>query len=98
MKKQKIISRSKPMTIAQLIRKYPKLGKNLAMQGYHCSGCPLARYETLSEGALAHGMAPSTFRKLMPSRSKKKKNKPSSIKSKKYIIKAKTHKKAHKKE
>ena len=48
----------KTMTFSQIIKKYPKAEEILIKQGMHCIGCPMAKQETLSQGAIAHGINP----------------------------------------
>ena len=44
------------MKIMELVSRYPESTAVLMNHGFHCLGCVLAQFETLEEGALAHGM------------------------------------------
>lgn len=47
---------TKDMHIDDVIRKYPKIADIFIKYGLHCIGCTLANWETIEEGAQAHGM------------------------------------------
>lgn len=47
---------SKDMVIAQIIRMDQGLIPILMNSGMHCVGCPSAQAETLEEAAMVHGM------------------------------------------
>lgn len=42
------------MTIAEVIRKYPKAAFVFIEYGLHCVGCPVAQNETIEEAAKLH--------------------------------------------
>ncbi len=52
---------TKNMSIMEILQTFPehreKLAETLAKSGLHCLGCSMARFETLEEGVLAHGMS-----------------------------------------
>ena len=48
-----VISRTSP--IGELVLNHPASASVLLEHGFHCIGCGLAAYETLEEGAAAHG-------------------------------------------
>jgi len=48
-----VISRTSP--IGELVLNHPVSASVLLEHGFHCIGCGLAAYETLEEGASAHG-------------------------------------------
>lgn len=52
-KKKKI---SKDMTFMELMELDPKAGAKLAERGLFCGGCPMAQFETIENGALAHNV------------------------------------------
>ncbi len=54
MKKKKEIT--KKVKIMELVSRYPESTVVLMDHGFHCLGCVLAQFETLEQGALAHGM------------------------------------------
>jgi hybrid cluster-associated redox disulfide protein len=47
---------TKDMTFAELIESDPKAAMKLAEQGLFCGGCPMAQFETIEDGARAHGV------------------------------------------
>jgi hybrid cluster-associated redox disulfide protein len=47
---------TKDMTFAELIETDPKAAKKLAEKGLFCGGCPMAQFETIEDGATAHGV------------------------------------------
>lgn len=61
-KKPKVIKKKKE-SIESLIKKNPELAGMLESQGMHCANCPLARFETLNQGALVHRINPKKLRK-----------------------------------
>ena len=44
------------MSIGEIVQKYPNTIPVFISHGLHCLGCAIAQFETLREGALAHGM------------------------------------------
>lgn len=44
------------MSIMEIVQKYPDTVPVFISHGLHCLGCAIAQFETLREGALAHGM------------------------------------------
>lgn len=52
-------------TIQKLIEKYPEATEVLIKYGFHCVGCALAQYETLEQGAKAHGLDKKQIKKLL---------------------------------
>lgn len=53
MAKKKI---TKDMTFAELIKLDRKAAEKLADRGLFCGGCPMAQFETIEDGAIAHGV------------------------------------------
>ena len=47
---------SKDMTFAELIVEDKGAAKKLADRGLFCGGCPMAQFETIENGARAHGV------------------------------------------
>ncbi len=43
-------------SIVDIVSKYPDTADVLVRHGLHCIGCAAARFETLDEAALAHGI------------------------------------------
>jgi len=46
---------SRASAIGELVLNHPAAASVLLEHGFHCIGCGLAAYETLEEGAAAHG-------------------------------------------
>ncbi len=63
---------SKDNMISDVIRKNPKAGKILFKEGLTCSGCPIATYETIEQGCLAHGIDSLKILKKLNTEQKKK--------------------------
>ncbi|TFH03588.1 MAG: DUF1858 domain-containing protein [Candidatus Thorarchaeota archaeon] len=49
---------NKNMSIAEVVMKWPETAGAFMENGLHCYGCAAARYETIEQGALAHGIDP----------------------------------------
>ncbi len=47
---------SKDMTFAELIELNKGAAEKLADRGLFCGGCPMAKFETIENGAKAHGV------------------------------------------
>ncbi len=47
---------SKEMKIEEIIKKYPKTIEVFLEYNFHCIGCAAASFESLEQGALAHGI------------------------------------------
>ncbi len=54
-KDSEVVSVSPDMTVGELLSCYPGSERVLARHGFFCSGCYVASWETLKEGAIAHG-------------------------------------------
>jgi hybrid cluster-associated redox disulfide protein len=61
------------MTLEELSLKYPKLVNVLLEKGMHCIGCHMASFETIEQGAIAHGLNPDALVKELNSKLNKKK-------------------------
>lgn len=46
----------KTMTFGELVRNFPQAVPILAEYGMHCIGCHIGVYETIEQGARAHGL------------------------------------------
>lgn len=44
------------MSIVECVEKYPKTAEVLMAFGMGCLGCAAAHFETIEQGAMAHGM------------------------------------------
>jgi hybrid cluster-associated redox disulfide protein len=49
----------KEMTIGEVIEKYPESAQIMLQHGLHCIGCHVALWETVEQGASAHGIDPN---------------------------------------
>lgn len=47
---------TKETNIGEVVTKFPSAAPILAKNGFHCIGCHVAMFETLEQGAFAHGM------------------------------------------
>ena len=47
---------TKNMSIGDIVEKYPGSMQVMLNHGLHCVGCHVASWETLEEGAVAHGV------------------------------------------
>ncbi len=48
---------TKDMTLGDIIKEYPETVEVMLKRGLHCVGCHVAAWETLEQGAKAHGMS-----------------------------------------
>lgn len=55
-KKTKSSKITADMTIAEIIRKKPETIQKLMFMGMGCVGCHMSQFETLRQGAEAHGI------------------------------------------
>jgi hybrid cluster-associated redox disulfide protein len=53
MAKEKI---TKDMQLGELVSRYPEAAEVMLKHGMHCIGCQMAAWETIEQGAKAHGM------------------------------------------
>ncbi len=56
---------TKDTNIRELIIKYPETAEIFSKLGLGCIGCIMATYETLEQGARAHGMNSEQIKKLI---------------------------------
>jgi hybrid cluster-associated redox disulfide protein len=49
---------NKNMSISEVVMKWPATAGTFMEAGLHCFGCAAARFETIEQGALAHGIDP----------------------------------------
>ena len=45
------------MTIGEVVSKYPQTAPVMLKYGLHCIGCHVAQWETVEQGAAAHGLS-----------------------------------------
>jgi len=55
----------KNMTFGEVIEKFPESAVIMMSHGLHCVGCHIASYETIEQGAKAHGMSDKDLEKMM---------------------------------
>jgi len=58
-------------TFAELMDTNPDAMEKLAEQGLGCVMCPMAQFETIEQGALAHGLDPEELIKKLNSKKEK---------------------------
>lgn len=56
---------TKHMLLGDIAMQYPQLGEVFFKYGLHCIGCHVAMFETIEQGALAHGMSQADIDKLV---------------------------------
>lgn len=47
---------TKQMKIDGVLKKYPEVAAVFAKHGFHCIGCAAASFESIGQGAVAHGV------------------------------------------
>ncbi len=52
---------TKEMSIGEVVMKWPESAGIFLQHGLHCYGCAAARYETIEQGATAHGVDPEAL-------------------------------------
>lgn len=48
---------TKDMKIEEALKKYPETAEVFAKHGFHCIGCVAASFESIEQGAMAHGIS-----------------------------------------
>ncbi len=56
---------NKDMTFGELLDKYPEKADILGSFGLHCIGCHIAIFETIEQGAQAHGLDDAQIAEMM---------------------------------
>jgi hybrid cluster-associated redox disulfide protein len=64
---------TKDIGIRELVETYPESIPVLMEKGFHCLGCIAAQFETIGQGAQAHGIDPDELVKELNEAVKKKK-------------------------
>lgn len=72
MEKQKI---AKNMTLGEVVSKYPEAVEVMFKKGMHCVGCHVAAFETIEQGAKAHGMNEKEIKEMIKEMNSKLKKK-----------------------
>jgi hybrid cluster-associated redox disulfide protein len=52
---------TKDMPIGEIVQNYPATIRVFLRHGLMCFGCAIARFESLEQGALAHGIDPDVL-------------------------------------
>ncbi len=55
----------KDMKIGEVVEKYPEAAMVMIRSGLHCAGCGAAFFETVEQGARAHGMDDKQIKKML---------------------------------
>lgn len=66
---------NKEMTIGEVVVKFPEAIPIMMKYGLHCVGCHVAAYETVEQGAAAHGMDEEQINKMLEDMNKTIENK-----------------------
>jgi hybrid cluster-associated redox disulfide protein len=74
---------TKKMTFNEILQKNPESVMILLEKGMHCIGCGMAGFETLEQGALAHGINPDELVKELNNEKKNKTEIKTKVKKKK---------------
>jgi len=61
----------KEMTLGEVVNKYPAAAEVMLQRGLHCIGCGIASFETIEQGATAHGMSREETQKMVEEINKK---------------------------
>jgi len=56
---------TKHMLLGDVAMQYPESGEIFFKYGLHCVGCHVAMFETIEQGALAHGLTQKDVDKLV---------------------------------
>lgn len=56
---------TKDMTLGEIVAEHPEVVEIMLKNGLHCAGCHMAAYETLEQGAKAHGMSEKDLEKML---------------------------------
>jgi hybrid cluster-associated redox disulfide protein len=56
---------TKGMTLGDIISKYPETMEIMMKYGLHCIGCHVAAWESLEQGAKAHGMSDKNIESML---------------------------------
>jgi len=62
---------TKNMKLGEIIGKYPDTIEIFMKNGLHCIGCHVAAFETIEEGAKAHGMSEKDIESMIKDLNKK---------------------------
>ncbi len=65
---------TKDMTLGEVVIKFPQTMEILFQNGLHCIGCHISAYETIEQGALAHGLCGKEIEKMVEDMNKRVKD------------------------
>ncbi|MBD3312846.1 DUF1858 domain-containing protein [Candidatus Woesearchaeota archaeon] len=63
------------MPIGDVVQKYPETAEVMFRHGMHCIGCHVAAFETVEQGAAAHGIDVDKFMEELNKAAKESKDK-----------------------
>jgi hybrid cluster-associated redox disulfide protein len=52
-------------TLGDVVAKFPQAVPAMLRYGLHCAGCHVAAFETVGQGAAAHGLAEAEIKKML---------------------------------
>ena len=56
---------NKSMTLGEVVEKFPESAEVMMNYGLHCIGCHVASWETIEQGAQAHGLSEQQIKKMV---------------------------------
>lgn len=56
---------TKNTTLGDIVEKYPEAVGPMLKRGMHCIGCHVAAFETIEQGAKAHGMDEKEIKEML---------------------------------
>ena len=56
---------TKDMTFEEALTKNPRAAQVMFKYGLHCIGCHVAAFETIEQGATAHGLSEADIKKML---------------------------------
>lgn len=59
------------MTLWEAVNNYPAAAEIMLQRGLHCIGCGVASFETIEQGAMAHGLSKEETEKMIEEINKK---------------------------
>jgi hybrid cluster-associated redox disulfide protein len=62
---------TKDMMLGEAVSRYPKTMEVLFSYGLHCIGCHVSAYESIEQGAMAHGLDEKAVKKMVEEMNKK---------------------------
>ena len=56
---------TKEMMLGEIINKNPKFAEIMMKHGLHCIGCGVSAFESLEQGAMAHGLGEKEIKEIV---------------------------------